>query len=82
MIKAWFKSGLPWIWMTASAVSINLILVLGFLLLIAVRGLGHFWPADIIEYHYQDNQGPETVIIGEEVANALLAAPQAQSRRA
>jgi len=79
MIKAWFKSGSPWIWMTAGAVSINLILVAGLLLLIAIRGLGHFWPADIMEYHYQDRQTPETVIIGEETATSLLAAGQAKA---
>ncbi len=79
MIKAWFKSGSPWIWMTAGAVSINLILVLGLLMLIAIRGLGHFWPADILEYHYQDREGPETVIIGEETETSLLAAAQARA---
>jgi len=79
MIKTWFKSGSPWIWMTAGAVSINLILVFGLLMLIAVRGLGHFWPANILEYHYQDREGPETVIIGEETDTALLAAAQARA---
>ena len=77
MIKAWFKSGLPWIWMTAGAVSINLLLVLGLLMLIAVRGLGHFWPADVVEYHYQDRQGQSSVIIGEEVDESLLHKAQA-----
>ncbi|OAI15475.1 phosphate ABC transporter, permease protein PstA [Methylomonas lenta] len=79
MIKAWFKSGLPWIWMTAGAVSINLLLVLGLLMLIAVRGLGHFWPADVVEYHYKDRQGQSSVIIGEEVDESLLHKAQAIS---
>ena len=79
MIKAWFKSGSPWIWLTAGAVSINLILVVGLLALIAARGLGHFWPADIVEYQYQDNKG-SSVIIGEEVASSLL--PEAQAKAA
>jgi len=79
MMKAWFKSGSPWIWMTAGAVSLNLILVVGLLLLIAVRGLGHFWPADIIEYRYQDRDGPESSIIGEAVATSLLPAAQARA---
>lgn len=79
MIKAWFKSGLPWIWMTAGAVSINLLLVLGLLMLIAVRGLGHFWPADVLEYHYKDRQGQSSVIIGEEVDESLLHQAQAIS---
>jgi phosphate transport system permease protein len=80
MMKAWFKSGSPWIWLTAGAVSINLILVVGLLALIAVRGLGHFWPANIIEYRYQDQTGQASVIIGEEVASSLL--PEAQAKAA
>ncbi|MGR8931735.1 MAG: phosphate ABC transporter permease PstA [Gammaproteobacteria bacterium] len=80
MIKAWFKSGLPWIWMTAGAVSINLLLVVGLLSLIAVRGLGHFWPSDIVEYHYKNKIGQESVIIGEAVDEALL--PEAQAKAA
>ncbi|MCQ8104035.1 phosphate ABC transporter permease PstA [Methylomonas sp. SURF-2] len=80
MIKAWFKSGSPWIWMTAGAVSINLLLVVGLLLLIAIRGLGHFWPADILEYQYRDQDGRNSVIIGEEVDESLL--HEAQAREA
>lgn len=79
MIKAWFKSGSPWIWLTAGAVSINLILVVGLLGLIAARGLGHFWPADIVEYQYQDGKSA-SVVIGEEVATSLL--PEAQAKAA
>ncbi|MBS4049623.1 MAG: phosphate ABC transporter permease PstA [Methylomonas sp.] len=79
MIKAWFKSGSPWIWMTAGAVSINLLLVVGLLLLIAIRGLGHFWPADILEYQYQNQQGQHSVIIGEEVDESLLHEAQARA---
>ncbi len=78
MIKEWFKSGSPWIWMTAGAVSVNLLLVIGLLLLIAVRGLGHFWPADIVEYQYLDKSGP-SIIIGEHVAESLLAEAQAKA---
>ncbi len=79
MIKEWFKSGAPWVWMTAGAVSVNLILVIGLLLLIATRGLGHFWPADLVEYQYHDNEHPETVIIGEEVGESLQPAAQARA---
>jgi phosphate transport system permease protein len=79
MMKAWFNSGSPWIWLTAGAVSINLLLVAGLLFLIAVRGLGHFWPADIVEYHYQDKSGLPSLIIGEEVDKSLLHEAQARA---
>lgn len=78
MIKEWFKSGSPWIWLTAGAVTINLVLVVGLLLLIAFRGLGHFWPADIVEYQYEDQNGRST-IIGEQVDTSLLPAAQAKA---
>jgi len=65
MMKEWFKSGSPWIWLTASAVSVSLILVFGLLLLIAARGLGHFWPATVWEYDYQDQDGNVVRLVGE-----------------
>ncbi|WP_407926681.1 phosphate ABC transporter permease PstA [Aquipseudomonas guryensis] len=78
-LKSWFKSGTPWIWMNAGAVSIAVIMTLGLLLLIAVRGLGHFWPADIVEADYQIPGQEARVMAGEitqveEVPRARLAA--------
>lgn len=65
MIRQWFKSGSPWIWLTASAVSVSLILVFGLLLLIAVRGLGHFWPATVWEFDYQGQNNNIVRLVGE-----------------
>ncbi len=65
MIIQWFKSGNPWIWLTASAVSVSLILVFGLLLLIAARGLGHFWPATIWEYDYKNPDNSVIRLVGE-----------------
>ena len=74
MIKEWFKSGSPWIWLTASAVSVSLILVFGLLLLIALRGLGHFWPATVWELDYQDQGGNPISLVGEFQDEELVAA--------
>lgn len=52
MIKKWFKSGDPMIWLNAAAVSTSLIVVIGLISLIAVRGLGHFWPKPVMEALY------------------------------
>ncbi len=78
MIKQWFKSGEPWVWLNAAAVSANLILVVGLFTLIAVRGLGHFWPAQVVEYGYKDKDGIATVIVGEVVDTVVLSAQQAK----
>jgi len=64
-LKTWFRSGDPWVWLSASAVSTSLIMVFGLLALIAVRGLGYFWPADIAELDYREPSGETVRLIGE-----------------
>ncbi|WP_207060705.1 phosphate ABC transporter permease PstA [Motiliproteus sp. SC1-56] len=61
----WFRSGAPWVWLTGGAVAINVIMVAGLLILIAWRGLGHFWPADILQAHYQVPNSEAVRVIGE-----------------
>ena len=61
-MRDWFKSGAPWIWLNAAAVSASLIAVAGLLGLIALRGLGHFWPADIAELDYVSNGQTQRLI--------------------
>ncbi|MBU3058554.1 phosphate ABC transporter permease PstA [Pseudomonas indica] len=78
-LKTWFKSGSPWVWLNGGAVSIAIIMTLGLLALIAARGLGHFWPANIIEGTYQIPGEPAKTLAGEvvqaeEVPRARLAA--------
>lgn len=78
-LKSWFKSGSPWVWMTASGVSIAVIMTIGLLAVIAVRGLGHFWPADVLQASYQVPGEASRLLAGElvqqeEVPRARLAA--------
>ena len=61
----WVKSGAPWVWLNAAAVSVSLLLVIGLLALIAVRGMGHFWPAAVHELVYEDHQGQRTRLSGQ-----------------
>ncbi|SIP92541.1 phosphate transport system permease protein [Aquipseudomonas alcaligenes] len=77
--KSWFKSGAPWVWMTAGGVAIAVIMTIGLLAVIAVRGLGHFWPADVVVANYQVPGEAVRVMAGErvqeeEVPRARLAA--------
>ena len=66
-LKTWFKSGTPWVWMNAGAVSIAIIMTLSLLAVIAVRGLAHFWPADVLEADYRVPGEPARVLAGEVV---------------
>ncbi|MHA3885952.1 MULTISPECIES: phosphate ABC transporter permease PstA [Stutzerimonas stutzeri group] len=78
-LNTWVKSGTPWIWMNAGAVAIAVIMTLGLLAVIGVRGLAHFWPADVMVADYQvPGEAPRVlageVVQAEEVPRARLAA--------
>lgn len=66
-LKSWIKTGAPGVWMSAGAVSIAVIMTLGLLSVIAVRGLGHFWPADLMYAQYDVPNQEKHVLIGEVV---------------
>lgn len=63
-LKEYFKSGEAYVWLNAGAVAICLIMVMGLLSLIAIRGLSYFWPSDIMQVEYEIN-GEKTTYIGE-----------------
>ncbi|WP_445323857.1 phosphate ABC transporter permease PstA [Pseudomonas sp. EL_65y_Pfl2_R95] len=78
-LKSWFQSGSPWVWLTASGVSIAVIMTVGLLAVIATRGLAHFWPADVIQATYQvPGEAPRLMagelVQAEQVPRARLAA--------
>ncbi len=60
----WFKKGEHWIWFSASAVSISVVLVVGLVLMIAYKGLAHFWPHAVYEFNL-NNQGSVEQVVGE-----------------
>ena len=62
MVKQWFKSGSPWIWMTGGAVSISLISVLGLLAMIAWKGLSFFWPSEVVQFELEGSISKQTII--------------------
>lgn len=64
-MRKWIDSGSPWVWLTAASVSASIIMVIGLLLLIAARGLGHFWPADVHTFDYQNDNGQIIKVAGE-----------------
>jgi phosphate transport system permease protein len=64
-MKAWWKSGSPWIWLTGGAVTVSMIMVFGLIVLILVRGFGAFWPHAVLEARYLLPDGSEQVVLGE-----------------
>jgi phosphate transport system permease protein len=59
-LRTWIRNGTPWVWLNAAAVSTSILLVAGLLMLIAARGMGHFWPAAVHEIVYLEADGSRT----------------------
>jgi phosphate transport system permease protein len=73
-VRAWVKSGAPWIWLNAGAIAICMVMVVGLLALIAVRGFGHFWPSKIVETTFTAVDGRQTRVLGEMVRSQTVPA--------
>jgi phosphate transport system permease protein len=64
-MRDWYKSGSPWIWLTAGAVALSILAVAGIMALTALRGLGHFWPKPVAETTFTERDGTKIGLIGE-----------------
>ncbi len=62
--KNFFQGGQHWVWLNAGAISISIIMVVGLLLLIAVRALSHFWPAEVNTFTVSQ-EGSNQLVMGE-----------------
>lgn len=65
-------SGSPWVWFTAGAVSLSLVMVFGLLGLIAGNGLGHFWPSRLALVELEGE--PSVLMLGELADHETVAA--------
>lgn len=52
-LRGYVKSGQPWVWLTAAAISVCFIITVSLLGLTAARGLPHFWPKKLLQAEYQ-----------------------------
>ncbi|VAW43999.1 Phosphate transport system permease protein PstA (TC 3.A.1.7.1) [hydrothermal vent metagenome] len=64
-MKDWMNKGEHWIWFSASAVSVSVVLVFGLLAMIAFKGLLHFWAHDVYDYQVTLPNGQVEQVIGE-----------------
>jgi len=76
-VKTYIKSGAPYVWLTAAAISVAFIITVALLALTAARGLPHFWPADLLRASYQEpGKAPQLLLAeirsDEEVTSARL----------
>lgn len=75
-VKDWVKSGDPWVWLNAGAVAICVVMVVGLLGMIAVRGLVHFWPSALLEADYVSANGETQRVIAQMADSEQVSAGQ------
>lgn len=75
-LRKWYQSGEPWVWLNAGAVAICIVMVLGLLSLIAVRGMGHFWPGAVVQASYQLPGVDSRLVAGEEIEHEEVSVKQ------
>jgi phosphate transport system permease protein len=61
---SWYRSGSPWVWLNAGAVTVCMLMVIGLIAVIAVRGFGHFWTPALVEVAYTNEHGVEETLLG------------------
>ncbi|MEH0874926.1 phosphate ABC transporter permease PstA [Pectobacterium cacticida] len=71
-MRHWFSSGKPWIWLTASSISISLLAMLAIFVLLAGQGLRYLWPQPVWLFTLQPEQGTPRALIGEIYAQQTL----------
>jgi phosphate transport system permease protein len=76
-VSHYVRSGQPYVWITAAAIATSIIITVALLALTMVRGMGHFWPADLMQARYeQPGQTPQPLLAEvrsvEDVTSARL----------
>ncbi len=60
-MKKLFRTGNPYIWLTAGTLTVCLLMICGLIVLIMVNGFGIFWPRTIVQFTLRDGE----VVMGE-----------------
>jgi phosphate transport system permease protein len=72
-MKNFWKSGDPFIWLTAGGLAFSLLMVAGLVLLILANGLGFFWPKDVALLVLDD----KTAVMGQVMEREEIPQPGA-----
>ena len=79
----WLSSGTPFVWLNAGAVAISILMVVGLLGLLTVRGMAHFWPTDVMQANYAPPEAfgsvMTTEVLGEKVETESVSSIQIAS---
>ncbi|HEY0207489.1 phosphate ABC transporter permease PstA [Acerihabitans sp.] len=77
-MKDWFRSGRPWVWLTAGAVSVSLLAMLALVTLLGAQGMRLFWPQPAYQLQLAPAPGQPEQLLGEIYAAGKRAAPDGE----
>lgn len=77
-LRAWLKSGTPWVWLHAGALATSLVMIVGLLAVITVRGLDHFWPTGLADVRYSEPGAEPAQLLGQLVDSYTVSAQRVQ----
>ncbi|MEH2921105.1 phosphate ABC transporter permease PstA [Samsonia erythrinae] len=75
-MKRWFGSGKPWVWLTASSISISLLAMLAITALLVGQGMRYLWPQPVWLMTLQPENGVQRAVLGEIYAEQTLSPQQ------
>ena len=78
-VRAYVRSGTPYVWITAAAIATCVIVVVALLALIAARGIPYFWPADVIVAEYRDPVHEPVPVMAEIVESEAVSTTRLKS---
>ncbi|WP_219951649.1 phosphate ABC transporter permease PstA [Dickeya zeae] len=61
----WFRTGTPWVWLTASAITFSLIAIVAVFVLLVGQSARYLWPQPVWSFSLHDAQGTPRQLIGE-----------------
>jgi phosphate transport system permease protein len=78
-VRAYIRSGTPYVWVTAAAIATSVIIVVALLALIAARGMPYFWPSDVVVAEYRDPAHPPVRVMAEIVDSEAVSSVRLKS---
>ena len=64
-VRAYTRQGEPWVWVTAGAIGLVMLMLVGMLLVVLANGVGYFWPHKVHELAMADGTRKLAVIVDE-----------------
>lgn len=61
----WFRTGTPWVWLTASAITFSLIAIVAVFALLVGQSARYLWPQPVWSFSLHDAQGTPLQLLGE-----------------